>query len=111
MNQAKLHLPLPTHFRSFKSINEVEDNYVFNEELQYILKSGFTIVSIGLHSRDRMRHEKEKEKGKTDFLSKVFLLDMVLEQNRHNILKGCPFLYVNIFENTYPLNIIDIPSG
>ena len=104
MNQAKTYLPIPTHFRSFISIQEVLPHFEPNKSLPYILNHGFTIVSIGFHHENR-----GAEAGKTDFLSKTFYTDMILKENLHGILKGCPLLYLNVFDDIFPLHLIDVP--
>ena len=55
MNQAKTYLPLPTHFRSFNSIQEIFPEFKMNKELKYVLNDGFTVVSIGLHAQERSK--------------------------------------------------------
>ena len=49
MNLVKNIMPLPIYFRQFTNILKVSDSLRLNEDLIWILKSGITICSIGLH--------------------------------------------------------------
>lgn len=63
------------------------------------------IVSIGLHN-----NEKSNEKGKSNFLNRIFYTNYINSSTRHGITLGCPEISLNIYGNKYPCNLIDISS-
>lgn len=52
----------------------------------------------------------KNEKGKSDILNQIFHTRFISQQNRHHILSSSPEVHLRIYENKYPVNLIDIGS-
>ena len=50
MSLVKNTMTLPLHFREFTDIMNVSDSLALNEDLIWVMKSGITICSVGLHT-------------------------------------------------------------
>jgi len=72
----------------------------------WIVKDGYTITSIGLHSLKNT----EKEKGKSSLLNEIFPIYFEKTQNKHPIIKNLPFIAIRILKDIIPLHVIDIPN-
>ena len=70
------------------------------------MKQGVTICSVGLHSK-----EGENEKGKSDLINKLFFTNFPLSQSKHRIIERVPFISIRVYDDLFPLNIIDMPHG
>ena len=105
MNLVKDRLPLPLYKKSFETIFNVGDEMELNQELLWILPKSYTITSIGLHTTNNH----SKETGKSSFLNYVFLTNFELANNKQTIIQRLPFIAIRVFQDLFPLNIIDIP--
>ena len=70
-----------------------------------MLKDGYTITSIGLHNS----HSELTEKGKSNLLNVVFPTHFEETENKHVSIKRVPFIAVRVFQNLFPLHVIDVP--
>ena len=47
--------------------------------------------------------------GKSSLLNEIFPTYFEERQNKHAILRGIPYISVRVFQNLFPMNVIDIP--
>jgi hypothetical protein len=106
MNLLKETMPTPLFCKQFEDISKVPETKMhINNELLWILKDGYTIASIGLHSQKNL----EKERGKSSLLNEIFPVYFEKTQNKHPIIKNIPFIAIRVLKDLCPLHVIDIP--
>ena len=108
MNLVKNMMPLPIYINQIDHILDMKENYVLNNELIWILKEGITVASIGLHSKDNLKNEKQT--GKSSFLNHIFYTNFPESDIKHKIIQKIPFVSIRVYDDLFPLNIIDIPK-
>ncbi len=47
--------------------------------------------------------------GKSDILNNIFFTNFCFNQNKHRITCKVPYIAIRVYEDLFPLNIIDIP--
>jgi hypothetical protein len=68
------------------------------------MQPGITICSIGIHTANNAQ-----QKGKTEFINNIFFTNFCLKDNKHQIVKKIPYIAIKIYDDLFPVNIIDIP--
>ena len=76
-----------------------------NEEILWVLQKGITICSLGLHNQDKV----QKEKGKSQLLNHLFFTSFCSTHSKHKIVEKIPFVSIRVYEDLFPLNVIDVP--
>ena len=72
-----------------------------------MLKDGITILSLGLNNDGAH----EEQKGKSNLLNQLFFTNFTKREIRNKICQSLPYIFIGVYQELFPLNIIDIPDG
>jgi carboxypeptidase C (cathepsin A) len=54
MSLLKENMPIPLYLKPFETIFKVKEQFELNQELLWILKKGYVVTSIGLHTKENL---------------------------------------------------------